>query len=83
MKSEGRYNKGFKTGEWKHYNAKGELIHTYVYGDGGLLIMEDGKPVNHPDLTNPAKEEKESQEDLKKKFLQQNQQIQKSNNIPH
>lgn len=83
MKSEGRYNKGFKTGEWKHYNAKGELIHTYVYGDGGLLIMEDGKPVNHPDLTSPVKEEKESQEDLKKKFLQQNQQIQKSNNIPH
>ncbi len=39
--------------------------------------------INHPDLTSPVKEEKESQEDLKKKFLQQNQQIQKSNNIPH
>ncbi len=83
MKSEGRYNKGFKTGEWKHYNAKGELVDTYVYGDAGLLIMQNGMPVNHDDLKQQDKEVKESQESLQKRFQQQNQQIQKSNNIPH
>ena len=78
MKSEGRYNKGFKTGEWKHFNAKGELTDTYVYGDGGVLIMGNGVPVNHDDLKQTGKEEKESQEALKQKF---NQQLKLQNNI--
>lgn len=83
VQSEGRYNKGYRTGEWKFYNAKGELIKTTVYGDKGEVIMENGVPVNRPELTQPGKEEKESQESLKKRFMQQQQQIQKSNNIPH
>ncbi len=84
VKAEGRYNKGFKTGEWKYFNAKAELLHTYVYGDGGVLIMEDGKPVNHDDLKQPTNDQKESKENLKQKFNQQLKlQNTKANTLPH
>jgi len=85
VKSEGRYNKGFKTGEWKYFNAKGELIKTLVFGDEGVLLMEDGVPVNHNDLNQPAKTTPEDQKALKEKFNQQQilQQKSKSNDVPH